>query len=168
MVKRPKRRGAGSLKVGIVTIVVAISIFFYPTLILMAVAMLPTAVSVVVDRSPARMGWVCVGGMNFAGTLPYLVKLWANGGTLVASLDIVADVFSVLVIYLAAALGWLLYISVPQIVALATAMTSTSVIATLTARQKKLVEQWGPEVKGVAEKEAKDAKKEAKKDKNKT
>lgn len=178
MVKGPKQGNAGAKKAGakkagggaagVVTLVVAVGLVFYPTLILLAVAMLPTAVSVIVDRSPARMGWVCVGGMNFAGTMPYLAQLWVHGGLfgsmegLIVSLDIVTNIFSILVIYLAAALGWFLYISVPQIVAVITAMTSASVISTLTARQKKLVEQWGPEVKAIAEKEEKEAKKEAK------
>ncbi|MBE1236208.1 hypothetical protein IHV25_00865 [Phaeovibrio sulfidiphilus] len=142
----PQRSSGTGLKVGLTSIVLVVLAFFYPTMILLAVAMLPTGVAMIVDRSPARMGWVCVGGLNLAGTIPALAELWSHGGTLEASVDILGQIFNLLVFYLSAAFGWLLYVSVPQMAALVTALTARTVIATLRARQKKLVDLWGPEV----------------------
>jgi|GEM_PF-2334313 len=147
MASRSSNTGVGmSVKVGLV-LMFAIGLFlFLPTVLLITVAMLPTAVALVVDRSSSRSGWLCVGGMNFAGLAPSLFELWFEGHTLEHAFGIMGNVFNFLTIFGAAALGWVIFQTMPQIVAGFMQMTSERRITNLKAQQQQLVEDWGPEV----------------------
>lgn len=133
-------------KVGAILLFVTGLFFFLPTVLLLMVAMLPTGVALVVDRSVSRTGWLCVGGLNFAALSPSLFSLWFEGHTLERATVMIGDVFTLLLIYGAAALGWLLYMTTPEIISAVMQMTSSRRVAKLKAQQKSLVEEWGPEV----------------------
>ncbi|MBB4265103.1 hypothetical protein [Roseospira visakhapatnamensis] len=119
---------------------------FLPTVLLVTVAMLPTGVALVVDRSASRTGWLCVGGLNFAGLAPALFELWFEGHTLERAIAIMTDVFTMMLILGAAAVGWVVFLTTPQIIGAFVQMTSDHRIAKLKAQQQQLVEDWGPEV----------------------
>ncbi|KJS44693.1 MAG: hypothetical protein VR70_01510 [Rhodospirillaceae bacterium BRH_c57] len=120
--------------------------FFMPTLLLLAFAMLPTFVAMVVDRGPKRYGGATVGGLNFAGVAPYLMDLWTGANDVPHALTIISDVFTLVVIFGAASFGWLLYSATPGVVGAYIGMTSTRRIAALRSRQQDLLRDWGPEV----------------------
>ncbi len=133
-------------KVGVVLLFATGLFLFLPTVLLITVAMLPTAVALVVDRSSSRTGWLCVGGLNFAGLTPALFDLWFDGHTLENATAIMGDVFNIMLIYGAAAMGWMIFMTTPQIIAAFMQMTSDHRVAKLKAQQQQLVEDWGPEV----------------------
>jgi hypothetical protein len=135
-----------SAKVGGVLLFVTGLFLFLPTVLLLMVTLLPTAVALVVDRSASRTGWLCVGGLNFAALAPSLFELWFEDHTLQHATTLISDVFTLLTVYGAAALGWLLYMTMPQLIAAFMQMTSSRRIASLKAQQKRLQEEWGPEV----------------------
>ncbi|MBB4284901.1 hypothetical protein [Roseospira goensis] len=147
MAARSESAGIGvAAKVGGV-LLFAIGLFlFLPTVLLVTVAMLPTAVALVVDRSASRTGWLCVGGLNFAALAPSLFSLWFETHTLEHATAIIGNVFTLMMIYGAAAFGWLLYMTTPEIIGAFMQMTSTRRITTLKSHQKRLVDEWGPEV----------------------
>ncbi|GEO81401.1 hypothetical protein [Pararhodospirillum oryzae] len=148
----PDGKGMGmGVKIGMLLALGPLVLVSIPTVVLLGVAMLPTGVAFIVDRSLARMGWLCVGGINLAGTIPFLAQLWTEGHTVPHAVSLITDVFTIMVIYGAAALGWLLYMSVPQILGGFMAMTASRRIVALKAEQEKLVEDWGAEVKEGAE-----------------
>ncbi len=138
-------------KLGLLLILAPMVLMMIPTVILMCVAMLPTFVAFLTDRSLSRTGWLCVGGLNFAGTVPYIASLWETGHSVENAITQVADVFALMVIYGGAGLGWMLYISVPQLLAAFMALTANHRIATMKAQQKRLIDDWGPEVQEGAE-----------------
>lgn len=117
-----------------------------PTALMLALALLPAVVAMVTDRSPARSGMISIGAMNLAGTWPFLLKLWTSGHTVVNAMKIILDPTAWLVIYAAAGVGWLLYVSFPALVAACMAIFAGRRLTQLRARQKQLVEEWGPEV----------------------
>jgi len=117
--------------------------FSLPTLALLVVAMLPTAAAAVVDRGAHRFAWLCVGGLNFAGVSPFLLKLWFGSHTLGAAVGILTDVFALVVIFGSAGIGWLLYEASPPVVATFLQMTTERRLATLRQSQRRLMEQWG-------------------------
>jgi len=133
-------------KIGVV-LMFAVGLFlFLPTVLLITVAMLPTGVALVVDRSSSRTGWLCVGGLNFAGLVPGLMELWFDGHTLEHAVRIMSDVLNMMLILGAAGIGWILFMTTPQIIATIMQLTSDRRIAKLKAQQQQLVEDWGPEV----------------------
>jgi hypothetical protein len=135
-----------SAKIGGVLLFVVGLFLFLPTVLYLVVTMLPTAVALVVDRSASRTGWLCVGGLNFAAGCPGLFELWFEDGSLEHATAMISDVFSLMMIYGAAALGWMIFMTTPQIIGTFMQMTSDRRIARLKAQQKKLTEDWGPEV----------------------
>lgn len=125
----------------------AVGLFlFLPTVLYLVVTMLPTAVALVIDRSATRSGWLCVGGLNFAAACPGLFDLWFTDPSLEHATTMITDVFSLLIVYGAAALGWVIYLTTPQIIGAFMEMTSSRRITRLKAQQKQLVEDWGQEV----------------------
>lgn len=117
-----------------------------PTALMLALALLPAVVAMVTDRSPARSATISLGAMNLAGTWPFLLKLWTTGHTVVNAMQIILDPTAWLVIYAAAGVGWLLYVSFPALVAACMAIFAGRRLTQLRVQQKQLVEEWGPEV----------------------
>lgn len=148
MSKAPQSQGGMGLPIKVAAVLMfAVGLFlFLPTVLLVTVLMLPTAVALVVDRSASRSGWLCVGGLNFAAAAPFLFDLWFSAHTLETATRTISDVFTVMVVYGAAAFGWLIYMTMPQIIGTFMQMTSTRRIASLKSQQNRLVEEWGPEV----------------------
>lgn len=139
--------GSGmAIKVGLV-LMLAIGLFlFLPTVLVLVVCMLPTGVALVVDRSVSRSGWLCVGGLNFAALAPSLFEMWFEDHTLEFATGLIGDVMTMMLIYGAAAIGWVLFLTTPQVIATVMQMNSSRRIENLKAQQKDLVEEWGPEV----------------------
>lgn len=119
-----------------------------PTLTLLFFGMLPTLTAALVDRGPNRYAWLSVGGVNFAGVSPYLMDLWFKGQTMERALSSLTDVFTLLVIFGSAAFGWLLYMVMPPVVGAFLQVAAQRRITVLRNNQRKLVEQWGPDVVG--------------------
>jgi len=117
-----------------------------PTLTLLFFGMLPTMVAAMVDRGPHRYAWLTVGGLNFAGVAPYLFEVWKQGHTLDAAFTQLTNVLALLVIFGAASFGWVVYMMMPPVVGAFLQVAAQRRVAVLRANQKKLVEQWGPDV----------------------
>jgi hypothetical protein len=113
---------------------------------MLALALMPAFVAMITDRSEARSATISIGALNLAGTWPFLLKLWTSGHTVVNAMEIILNPTAWLVIYAAAGVGWLLYVSFPAMVAACMAVFAGRRLAQLRAQQKHLVEEWGPEV----------------------
>lgn len=144
----PAGKGKPSVmrNIGILIAVVPLIFVFMPTVIFLAIAMLPTMVALVVDRSPRRYGGITVGALNFSGALPYMLDLWVGEHSVPHALTLLGDVFTLMVIFGASAFGWMLFIVTPFLVSGAMTFSSTSRTSTLKARQQELLAEWGPEV----------------------
>ena len=123
-----------------------------PTVPLLIVGMIPTAVAFFVDRSPGKSAAICVLGLNFAGVAPFIAILWKGSNTLSQSLSMLGDVYVWFVMYGAAALGWLLSMGLAPLVASFLKIAAALQIAALRAQQAKLRDEWGiaPEPKAPA------------------
>ncbi len=137
---RRNRRTMGLL-IAIVGAVVAVTML--PTTIVLLVGMMPTAVAYFVDTSRERSLGPTVLFLNFAGVLPSLFKLWQRGHALPNSLEIIMQPFSLLMMFLPAAFGWLLYFYVPMLVVGVLRRNAESRIKRIEKDQEYLAEQWG-------------------------
>lgn len=146
--KKGKKGGAGSglTKVGLVLIAVVMIPFSLPTVLLLFCTMLPTLVAALCDRGTNRFAWLCVGGLNFSGVAYYLFDLWFGSHTMDHAIEILTDVLALIIIYGAAALGWLLYLAMPPVIAAFLSIAAQRRIAQLKANQRKLIDQWGESV----------------------
>ncbi|MBN2752291.1 MAG: acyl-CoA synthetase [Rhodospirillaceae bacterium] len=158
MAKPPSRRpgsspspkaspGGGAFsRILLVSLAIFVALMFLPTVIFLVFAMLPTAVAYMVDRSSEKYEWVCVGGLNFAGASPFLLNLWTGRHTIDAAVSQLTDVFSLMAIFGAAGLGWMLFIALPPVVGVFMQFSAQRRITTLKTTQTQLVQTWGQEV----------------------
>ena len=138
-----------NLILGIGAILVLLTAFSLPSLIVLTVGLLPTGVAFIVDRSDQKTGTFCVGGMNLCGVVPYVMKLWTGKHTTSAATEIISDVLSLLVMYAAAGFGWILFLAIPPVVATFLSVIAQSRVKALRASQQEIVNEWGPEVASV-------------------
>ena len=116
------------------------------TILMIVVGMPPTVVAWIIDRSHQKSATYCVAGMNFCGLFPYIMDLWTGTHSLKAAAAIVTDVFALLVIYGAAAFGWLIFVAVPPVVGTFLTVMSQRRVAQLRTLQRKIIEEWGESV----------------------
>ncbi|HEY4134286.1 MAG TPA: hypothetical protein VGO34_03635 [Alphaproteobacteria bacterium] len=148
-----KRKGAKGKKrpsllrqLGLGFAIIAVFIAALPSAVLLCFALLPTMCAFMVDRLPQRYATRCVGALNFAGTWPYLLNLWRGGHTMVNAVQIMIDPTTWLVIYGAAAAGWLCFLSFPAVTWALMDLFAGRRIGHLRREQKKLIEEWGEDV----------------------
>lgn len=123
--------------------VVAWVMLSLPTLIVFAVGLVPTFVALILDRSEEKYSTICVGAMNFAGVFPYVLRLLLGAHTVGAGIEILTNAFSLAVMYGAAGFGWMLFTSIPPVVAAFLTVVSQRKVAVLRASQRSIVEEWG-------------------------
>ncbi len=142
----PQRRMPLGTQILIAAFFALLLVAALPTALMLTLALLPAFVAMITDRSPMRSATISIGALNLAGTWPFLLKLWTTGHTVVNAMQIVLDPTVWLVIYAAAGVGWLLYVSFPALVSACMAIFAGRRLAQLRAQQQQLVEEWGPEV----------------------
>jgi len=147
-VQQPARKGRASgqmtlwLSVGFVILIIV----SLPTVMVIFFGLLPTIVAAIVDRSPQRNATFCVGGINFCGVFPYMMQLWAGNNSMDDAMTILTDVFSLVVMYGAASFGWMIFLTLPPVVAAFVSVIHQHKVATLRTTQRRLIEEWGEDV----------------------
>ncbi len=134
-----------------VMLAIPIGLMMIPTVIVLAVAMVPTGVAFIMERGKGYYGGLTVGAMNLAGASPYLADLWTQGHTVAVALGIITNVFAWMMFYGAALFGWAIYSTTPAAVSAFMTMTAGQRITGMRAQQKELVMKWGPDVESVYE-----------------
>ncbi len=140
-----RRRGAGGLLIVFLFALPGAALFL-PTTLLVMVGLVPTLVALIVDRDAEKFAAITVGPVNFCGVLPAALALWQGAHSVDRAMTILAEPAYWLVMYGAAAAGWLIYFSVPPAVGAYLAHRNEVEIERLTEHQERLVEEWGPEV----------------------
>ncbi len=129
--------------VWVLLIVVSMLVISLPTVILLLFGMLPSIVAWIVDRSKQKYATFCVCGMNFSGVFPFLSDVWFKDHTTDAAVNILTNVFDLMVIYGAAAFGWMMFIAVPPVISQFISAMLQRRVTTLREEQQKIIEEWG-------------------------
>ncbi len=129
-------------------IILVVGLFTLPTILILGIGMLPTIGAMISDRRKEKYATLCVGAMNFTGVLPFMITLWTEDHSYERAFVMIADPFTWLVMYGAAAIGWAIYFVAPGIVGMFIGMRTEQRIQKLRRRQRDLVEEWGPGVAG--------------------
>ena len=146
----PKQRSSMGMIVLFILLVVPALALFLPTTVVFLLGMAPTLVAFISDRDPQHYAAVTVGPLNFCGVLPMEMNLWRDGHTLDLAWAALADPFNWVLMYGLAGLGWLIYFSVPSVVAIFVAQRHRAEIDRMKERLGRLEEEWGEEVTGQA------------------
>lgn len=117
-----------------------------PTLLVVALAMLPTVSAAIVERGRDKSLAQTVGMLNLTGCLPLVIELWSYGQRYSAIGLVMEDVMSWLIAFGAAGLGWLIHYAIPPFVATYLAVISETRVRVFKLSQRKLVELWGEEL----------------------
>lgn len=146
----PSRRGGMTSLIQLLIGAVAIGamIFALPSFLFLAFAMLPAFGAYLIDRNPNNCLTRSVGFLNFAGAWPFLLQLWTGSNSLIQSVKILTDPYAWLMIYSAAALGWLFYLGFPSLGLAFQDYSAEQRAKSLRIARKKLEVEWGDEVMG--------------------
>ena len=142
---KPKKRG----KLGFFTTMIMLGIaapFFFPTVVLIAIGMIPTLVAFFVDRDPERSQTAAIGAMNCAGVVPFVIDLWSRGQTMDNTFRILAEPATWLVMLGAAAIGQLIIFALPPAMAMLTLARAELRLKVLRHNLEQLKASWGPDV----------------------
>ncbi len=127
----------------IVTLLIMVAL---PTVMMIGFGMLPAIVAGIIDRTEEKSATFCVGGLNFCGLFPYLLELWVQDNSLNEATNLLTDVFVLAVIYGGACMGWLLYLSLPPVIASFIQVMSQRRLQQLRSTQKEIIKEWGDEI----------------------
>ena len=117
-----------------------------PTAIVVGVGMAPSIVAFVADVERPRYRAYTVALLNMAGTLPFVIDLWAGANTLASAVAIIGNVFAWLAMYGAAGIGWGLTVVMPGVAGIVFNAWADRRIVVDREEQARLVQDWGPEV----------------------
>ncbi len=150
MAKRPSKKqqqdGRKTFRLMTWAVMTLVCLVTFPsTTFLVLLGMLPTIVAFFAGRDDRGYAAVCIGSINFVGVYPALEALWA-GDRKPDLVDIVFDPLTLTIMYAAAGLGWLLYLSVPPVIQTITGFMGQRRIESLKSDQKALIAEWGDEL----------------------
>ena len=143
---KPKRKkiSFGSMVVKTL-LALPVCIVMLPTIVFLAAAMLPSFV-LLVWKPREIYRWLSVLSLNVAGAMPYLFDLWLGLHRMDTTFIILSNPAALIVIYSAAAGGWLLYSAVPPLVAVFVRIVAFRQVERLKAERDALVARWGEDV----------------------
>ncbi|AUN28882.1 hypothetical protein [Niveispirillum cyanobacteriorum] len=144
----PKRRSGGGGALLLLLLLAPAGLMMMPTSVLVLAGLAPTFVAYLIDRDPEKSAAMTVGAMNLCGIAPFVVRLWQRGHEMAVTLRMLADPGTWLIMFGAAAIGWLMYFFIPQIVAAIMSLRSQAKIKELEERRSLLIADWGTEIMG--------------------
>jgi len=124
------------------------AIVFMPTTIVLLLGMIPTVVAAVIDRTGKGTKALTVGSMNLAGCTPFLIDLWMTGHTAENAVTIISNPQTMVVIYAASGIGYLISWAMAGIVGTIMVQRGNLRLKEIQKLQTEMVERWGREVTG--------------------
>ncbi len=121
---------------------------FYSPLLMVVILMAPAWFSLLFDGGDDRALSVCVGAGTLAGAMFFLAHYFLNPLPLETALSIVSQAPSWLYSLAGAAMGAVIYYMVPMMVIETVYIRNETHKKYLEDMQKKLIEDWGDEVRG--------------------
>ena len=139
---------ASATKAVLILVVAGTMIFTLPTVMVLAVGMIPTFIAYATDRRKEKYKTVSVGSLNFVGILPLLVTLWTKDHSFGMGFTVLADPFNWLMVLGSSSAGWTIYLVAPSIVSIFLQARIELSVERLKKRQARLIEEWGDGVSG--------------------
>jgi hypothetical protein len=132
----------------IIAVVIALMILVVSryAFIFFAAAMLPTIFAIFLDRNYHRCLSATICSFNLIGVMPYLIRIWQSSSVDYAAKHILSDVETWAVIYGAAFIGQMLYISMPLLIVKLYSAKIQAKLSKYKKQHKILCDQWGIDI----------------------
>ena len=144
--KKTTQKKRGIRTVPMIIIGLMLAFFLQSSFILLLVGMLPSVVAYFADTSRGRTTFRIVMACNLAGVLQFLTELVMQNNSASLLLQYLTDPVVWLMMYLSAAVGYILIRGMPFIVEFCYEMSNAARIARIQSLQNRLIEEWGPEI----------------------
>ncbi len=145
---RKKKKGKTWQVHLVLVICVILAAAFSSLALILAIGMVPTFVCLIVDKSKGRVKTFTVGALNFAGCLPFLLEIWKRGASLEMALNYILQPRTIVVMYFAAAMGYMIDWAMTGIVSSVMVQRGKARLKEIEKQKAALVERWGEEVTG--------------------
>lgn len=133
--------------IGLLVVIWLVSISYYAFLFFL-LGMLPSIISIIMDRGAGRFASQTISACNFIGILPFLFDIGMNYEKTIASKEMIQDPFTWMTIYGFAVIGIMLIFVLPNIMSISFTLKAEYKLKRLIAEQEDLVAEWGEDVKG--------------------
>lgn len=130
------------------TLIFGLSLAFLlqSSFILLLIGMLPSIIIYYADTSPGRTTFRIVMACNLSGVLPFLTELVLRENSTQLLITHLTDPVVWLLMYLSAAIGYILIRGLPLVVEFWYEMSNATRITRIQSLQNRLIEEWGPEI----------------------
>lgn len=132
--------------VGLFVMAWLISISYY-AFAFFALGMLPSIVAIIADRGAGRFASKTVSACNFVGVMPFLFEIGMTYEPSIAAKQMMSQPLTWIIIYGLAMIGWMLIWVMPQITLIFFTLRADIKTKNLLEDQKRLLDEWGDEVK---------------------
>ena len=144
--RNPQAAQSAAAKVIGGMLLLGFGVWVLPTMVVLAIGMLPTMGAYLTDRRREKYAAFCVGAANLCGVLPFMLALWTEDHSFDHALRQIGDPLAWFAMYGAASIGWAIYYVTPGIIALFLKLQIERRIEKLKQYQSDLVEEWGSEI----------------------
>ena len=132
--------------VGLGIIIWLVSISYY-AFAFFALGMLPSILSILIDRGSARFASKTVTACNFTAVIPYLFEIGLTYEKDIYAKQLMTDALTWFIIYSFSAVGWMLIWILPNLSLIVITARADMQTKALLDEQAKLVDEWGEEIK---------------------
>lgn len=144
---KEKKKGAFGMRL-LIIMSVLLSVLFLPTTVMLCIGMVPTFVVFFVNIKAKKSKVITVGAANFAGCSPFMFELWKSGRDMSQSLHITLDPQTIMIMYGAALVGYIIDWALTGIVAGIMVERGKARMKNIRKRQTEMVDRWGKKVTG--------------------
>lgn len=124
------------------------SLVVMPTTIVFVIGMIPSLVSIYVDKDPKKRSVYAIGSLNLAPVIGYIIILWSEGHMMSNAMMMLTNPTTLMIIYFSAWIGWVIHYMVPPIVAEFVKKSAMKRLKAIKVDQAKLIKDWGDGVRG--------------------
>lgn len=139
------RFAASLIKVIAVVIALMVIVVSRYAFIFFSAAMLPTIFAIFFDRNNHKCLSATICSFNLIGALPYLLRMWESNNVDYIAKQILASINTWMIIYGAALIGQLIYISLPLLIAKIYMTRVKLQVKNYQDQHKAICDQWGIE-----------------------
>lgn len=125
---------------------ILLGVVFLPTTVILLIGMLPTLAAFFVDRTRGKTRTLTVGAMNLAGCVPFILEIWINGHTMDNAMTYISQPRTIVVIYFAAAIGYMIDWAMTGIVIGVMSEKGRARLKQIEKTKNELIDRWGEEV----------------------
>lgn len=132
----------------LILISIITAMVFFSSTVLLIVGLLPTMMAAVYVSDGQKNKVLTIGALNFAGCFPFLMMIWTATDRMGKALELLSDPVTTVVMYSAAAAGYILNFGVTKVVKNVMILGANKKIQSLEKEKETLEERWGREVRG--------------------